>query len=552
MAPKENEKKDAKGLAPDIKERFAKGELDIPLEIAKRYIPVCGKFTKKGFTCKGILCGELHIAKDGKLRPSLGLYRAVQFHNDPIALPSVRIDPVLALQGFLLAQGSGLIVDRMIDKEGAYVFKFADQPIPPHVVEIARQRFVNVEHDGDIRQVCASGDQDAPTLCLHCVKQFSLGSSLDILVNGFDYGAVSSPFGIYTVDANVENQSKMIASYDGGAAIVLKPTGFLVNISTISSGGKKRKNPYEWLTGAVPGAILFRRMASNLREYILHQDSVQFHYLSMEHALFDSWVQRWGPRNVDSVRRAHDMREAMRERRDAVPASQKSSAMEKGCCEAQTPAGPSSSRRVAMTVAQPRTRSESRSRSPQPSGSGVEIRPPADIGGPVQMAEGGLSAMARSAQTRYPQRDERFFTPVFDAQAQRTFRGAAMSVDAEPDRRGFIRSSVRYLQYENDEAVASSQASGFSQTSLGAVREVLAVEAPGMVHSVVREESLDLHERILEITQNAPDAWRCAGPGCGVYLRDKSEWQRQRNRHARKTYYYCKQCWNTSNTVALS
>ena len=293
-------------------------------------------------------------------------------------------------------------------------------------------------------------------------------------------------------------------------------------------------------------------MDSKLRECILHQDSVQFHYLSMEHALFDSWVQIWGPRNADSVRRAHAMREATHARRDAVPASQKSSAMEKGCCEAQTPAGPSSSRRVAMTVAQPRTRSESRSRSPQPSGSGVEIRPPADIGGPVQMAEGGLSAMARSAQTRWPQRDERFFTPVFDAQAQRTFRGAAMSVDAEPDRRGFIRSSVRYLQYENDEAVASSQASGFSQTSLEAVREVLAVDAPGMVHSVDREESLDLHERMREITQNVPDAVRCAGPGCGVYLRDKSECQRQKNRHRRKTYYYCKRCWNDSNTVALS
>ena len=150
MAPKENKKKDAKGLAPDIKERFA----------------------------KGIHCEELRIAKDGKLRPSLGLYRAVQRHNDPIALPRVHINPVLALQGFLLAQGSGLIVDRMIDKEGAYVFKFADQPIPQRVVDIARQRFVNVEHDGDIRQVCASGDQDAPTLRLHCEKQFALGSFL--------------------------------------------------------------------------------------------------------------------------------------------------------------------------------------------------------------------------------------------------------------------------------------------------------------------------------------------------------------------------------------
>ena len=159
--------------------------------------------------------------------------------------------------------------------------------------------------------------------------------------------------------------SKVIASYDGGAAILLKPTGFLVNISTTNASGKRRENQYEWLTGAVPGTILFRRMGSKLREFILHQDSVQYHYLSMEHALFNSWLQSWGPRNVDSVRRAHHMREEMHARRDAVPGSDKSSAMDmeserKEYDETQTPAA-RSTRRGAITVAQPRTRSRSRS-----------------------------------------------------------------------------------------------------------------------------------------------------------------------------------------------
>ena len=59
------------------------------------------------------------------------------------------------------------------------------------------------------------------------------------MVNGFDYGERGRPlpFGIYTVDANVEGLSKMIASYDGGAAIVLKPTGVVVNMSTTTMRG---------------------------------------------------------------------------------------------------------------------------------------------------------------------------------------------------------------------------------------------------------------------------------------------------------------------------
>ena len=91
-------------------------------------------------------------------------------------LPGIGLD--------VLAAGSGLIVDRMIDKEGAYAFKFAEQPIPLHVVQIARQKSVNVQCEGRSRTIRASYGQDSPTLCLHCVKQLSL----DILVNGFDYG----------------------------------------------------------------------------------------------------------------------------------------------------------------------------------------------------------------------------------------------------------------------------------------------------------------------------------------------------------------------------
>ena len=117
-------------------------------------------------------------------------------------LSRVKVDPVLAVQGFLLANGSKLIVDRMINTENAYLFMFVEQPVPLHVVQIARQKFVHVECEGGIKRVDASDTIDPPTLCLHAVKQYALAGALDILANGFNYGVADDVFGIYTVDAH--------------------------------------------------------------------------------------------------------------------------------------------------------------------------------------------------------------------------------------------------------------------------------------------------------------------------------------------------------------
>ena len=110
---------------------------------------------------------------------------------------------MLALQGFLLANGSKLSVDRMINKENAYIFMFDEQPIPLHVVQIARQGFVKVQCDDDIKKVHASPWHDPPTSCVHCVKENALDGSLNILTKGFDYGVAEDLVGIYTADANV-------------------------------------------------------------------------------------------------------------------------------------------------------------------------------------------------------------------------------------------------------------------------------------------------------------------------------------------------------------
>ena len=71
----------------------------------------------------------------------------------------------------------------------------------------------------------------------------------------------------------------------------------------------------------------------------------------------------------------------------------------------------------------------------------------------------GLLAIARNLQTRFPDRDPKFFDPLFGAERARSFQGAS-SIAAEPDRRGFVRGAVRYLDQEqnqaNDESMPSA------------------------------------------------------------------------------------------------
>ena len=103
------------------------------------------------------------------------------------------------------------------------------------------KRIVTINVDGVDRTLNFSDEVEKPSLVLHSVKQNSVQSSLDILVKGFNYGKTCEPFGIYSVDATNEQQSGKIGFYDGGVSIVLKPTGFVANVSEISANGNKRK-----------------------------------------------------------------------------------------------------------------------------------------------------------------------------------------------------------------------------------------------------------------------------------------------------------------------
>ena len=109
--------------------------------------------------------------------------------------------------------------------------------------------------------------------------------------------------------------------------------------------------------------------------------------------------------------------------------------------------------------AQPGTRKEYDEA--RPTGNGVEVPPPAtpEFGGPVPKAPGRLLAIARNVQTRFPDRDPKFFDPLFGAERARSFQGAS-SFAAEPDRRTFVRSTPIYLDQEqsqaNDESMPSA------------------------------------------------------------------------------------------------
>ena len=58
--------------------------------------------------------------------------------------PTVYINPLLALQAFLLDSGSRLVVEHMRDDKGVYIFKFGAQIPPSHVAQIAQQGWVRV------------------------------------------------------------------------------------------------------------------------------------------------------------------------------------------------------------------------------------------------------------------------------------------------------------------------------------------------------------------------------------------------------------------------
>ena len=98
------------GIEAKVLRQFKAGLLEISVESAVRIVGRCPKFGKRGAGVCGLKCKMIH-EKGGNLRATVGLYIACQVDRNPLSQPGVHVDPELALQGFLLARGSTLVVD---------------------------------------------------------------------------------------------------------------------------------------------------------------------------------------------------------------------------------------------------------------------------------------------------------------------------------------------------------------------------------------------------------------------------------------------------------
>ena len=243
----------------------------------------------------------------------------------------------------------------------------------------------------------------------HLTSKDSFASSLKILAEGpkFEYDDYEDPCALITVDAHA-TQSTPIKSYAGGAAIVMKATGFVANMSEVSSGLKGRDNKNRWITGAIPGVTFFRNISDGEREYLLHRNSVQIVYMTVEHSLFWPWADEYARRNRGSVGRAAEHRRTVMKRGGVALSS----------------SGPVPSAPLLSASAHPRQRSSisshSRSRSAKrpKARAGCEVPPPAVDG-------------------------------FASNQHVRNLGSAEIEIKAEPDRRGrrcFNRSDVIHLQ----------------------------------------------------------------------------------------------------------
>ena len=540
MAPKNHGTGD--GIVARVIRQFEAGLLEISIESALNKVGRCRKFGGKGKGVCGAKCKKIHLTNEGEIRPSVGLYIACELERDPSSHPGVHVDPLLALQGFLLDNKSSLIIDHWFKRDNAYVFRFAEQHVSSVVKMIARQKFVNINVDGVDKTLHWSDDVETPSLVLHAVSQNSMQNALSILVNGFCYGPKSKPFGIYSVDATNESQSGKIRFYDGGVSIVLKPTGFIANISEKSANGKPRDNTNKWLTGAPPGVVLFRRMNDGLREFIMHKDTVTFAYISMEEEIFKAWALEFGVANPDAIRKAHKTRREWKERAGVViPSGPEISNAEYETAQTMAAPEPWPDHYSVLTVAQPpfgRSRSRSRSPSvPRPDTmSGVEIAAPREPDVLLEQLNVYCSrtiGVATEVDAALSERLEQKDDMKGFAQPDRPRDPARWTIPSEKDRRIiFVPPGFRYVEMDplelkeeglQKEAAASSGGPS-SGTSLEAARSVLREDCPKSI-------------------AGNPAAWKplgkvCAGANCNKTMMDKAEWNRDHGR------FYCHTCYD--------
>ena len=117
-----------------------------------------------------------------------------------VSASEVLVDPVLGLTSYLIRHASPLVVHRMIEHDNCFIFVFQKYRPSLEVAEIARQGSVEVRMWNRVRTLHASGNIELPSLYLHAVKHSALSTVLAICAAGFQHGAHSIPYGVYSVD----------------------------------------------------------------------------------------------------------------------------------------------------------------------------------------------------------------------------------------------------------------------------------------------------------------------------------------------------------------
>ena len=203
--------------------------------------------------------------------------------------PPYKLDTTLALTAILLKRKSLHVIAKVEASDKTYTVTLEDQSPDSISVQVALQGCCPVEASDD--KINANWDLPTPTMFLHPAgKRASIDRGVDILCFGLEHSS-QKPHGIYSTAADIENASRMLASYDGGCAVAFTSDGFIANISEITASGKKRNHKLDWIRGCPPGVILFRRMMSGLDQYIHNKQSTRIRYVLFDKTGLDSFLQ---------------------------------------------------------------------------------------------------------------------------------------------------------------------------------------------------------------------------------------------------------------------
>ena len=570
--------------------RDVAAEVGISSEDALLLIDLCPVFQQKnskGRSCKnGANCPFIHVNKSGKtLYPTVGLSLAKQKRDNPAVGPVIsvaesHVDPVLGLTAYLLEHKSPLVVERMMRRDGNLIFIFKEYSASLEVSEIAEQEVVMVRYENGTRPLHKSHGVKLPKLFLHGVKHSAWSSVLEILAGGFQHGAYSIPYGVYSVD--VGRQAHLVKSYDGGAAIVFEQTGFPVDITS-----KKQVQKNEWIAnekgGALPGVCMHRLMPSKMHEYIHHRDSVRIRYVSVKEGLVKAWLRDEfvvQPKGREAIQDANRFRQLMHGKinlPELKPSSTQNSveADQSGIADliAVNPARPTPLEarflRRGSVDAYKNAWDDAHSVNLKPVGNagatrgGVEWKPTNDVGiaslsfkqeaedavAPASATDGGVDYGTGTTIYNHMKADAEVRATTFDVPAMWKTAMEPQTVFSEvsnkqPDRRGFILGAIYYHStnrgrnvYEELNIPTFDPSESSSSSSRALASQVL---------PLVLESNRELTDRISSDLDRT--IWRCAGTKCGIELTGRN----QHDYFKENKLYYCRTCWHSrSNNVTL-